>query len=150
MKTFFLDDGRIESWRALQNGDEEDEEQLWSGQMCSNVFWPDLRKDNNMNTHTYTHLHTHTHTPTPLCYSSVGRKKERFFFVDIFSITLCFAEYLSLPPNHSWSYMQTHTKHTLTHTHTHTHTQTHTNSPFTWRENLMCHPTVRHILCCWF
>lgn len=43
-------DGEIK--RALQSGDEEDEEWVWSGQMCSNVFWPDLCKDKNMSTHT--------------------------------------------------------------------------------------------------
>lgn len=42
----------MERERALQNGDEEDEEWVWSGQMCSNVFWPNLCKDKTMSTHT--------------------------------------------------------------------------------------------------
>lgn len=68
LKTFFwgwFDRVRDERERqienALQNRDEEDEEWVWSGQMCSNVFWPDLCKDKNMSAHTYTHRQRNTH-----------------------------------------------------------------------------------------
>lgn len=52
--------------RALQNRDDEDAEWSWSGQMCSNVFWPDPCKD--AQTHTQTHTRAHAAAAQPMFY----------------------------------------------------------------------------------
>lgn len=54
-------DRLTKSERALQNGNEEYEEWVWSGQMCSNVFWPVFCMDKSISTHTLSHTHAHRH-----------------------------------------------------------------------------------------
>lgn len=118
-------DGEIKRERALQNWDEEDEEWVWSGQMCSNVFWPDLCKDKNMSTDTVsqpTYL-----LSTPLCYSG-GRKQRLISFLLLYFLSLLYTSVVifslsttlkKMSPFHSASHDHV-CKHAWIHKHIHT------------------------------
>lgn len=119
------------------------EEWVWSGQMCSNVFWLHLCKDKNTSTHTQLSQPTYL-LSTALCYS-VFREKNKVicFLFPSFSASL-FQSFCCLTcwfhNTVSWLCMQT-----CMNSQTCTHT-----FPVYMERNLMCHPTVRCILCCWF
>lgn len=123
-------DSLTKSERALQNGNEEYEEWVWSGQMCSNVFWPVFCMDKSISTHSLSHTCTQTQVSQPV-YLSL------FLYVTLWWRTVSFSllyKSVSLP------FIACSHSHVdalacaCIHTHTCTHTLTHTQSLFTWQE----------------
>lgn len=132
-------DRLTKSERALQNGNEECEEWVWSGQMCSNVFWPVFCMDKSISTHSLSHTHTSQSASISayLCFLMLGygggqKKVNVSFLYPVSSSTLKSGPLPFITCSHNHVGSQTYACIRI-----HPHT-----IPVYMERNLMCHPAT--------